>query len=111
MAAVGTKLAVQVVETMKKTIMEVEDVVDAGGIVTTIPATEAKAGGAGEGQHQHIPMATLLEVRVGGLLYLHPLSSPKGTTTVVAPGLGRIATLRPPPPRARLQGPRLPGAG
>lgn len=32
MAAVGTKLAVQVVETMKKTILEVEDVVEAGGV-------------------------------------------------------------------------------
>ena len=71
-------------------------VVDAGGIVTTIPATEAKAGGAGEGQHQHIPMATLLEVRVGRLLYLHPLSSLKGTTAVAALVLRRTATLRPP---------------
>ena len=72
---------------------------DAGGVVTTIPAAEAEARSIGEGQHNKIIMATLLKVWVGELLYLHPPSSPKGTSVVVALVLRPIATLRPSPPR------------
>ena len=60
------------------------------------PRLKQKREAPGKYNINNIPMAMLLEVRVGGLLYLHPLSSLKGTTAVAALVLRRTATLRPP---------------
>ena len=61
-----------------------------------------------ESSISNIPMAMLNEVRVKGLFHLRPFLSPMGIATVVALGPGRIATLRPPPPRERPQRVHLP---
>ena len=47
-----------------------------------------------------IAAVILHDVRMKRLFHLYLFPSPKGTNAVVAPGQGRIATLRPPPPRA-----------
>ena len=60
----------------------------------------------GKDNISNIPAAMLHEVHMEGLFCLLPLSSSKGTTAVVAHVLGRIATLRLPPLRARSQGTR-----